>query len=115
MERETPGILNCSGFKSFWLSWSGGSISIGEGLDIGERVVLNYQEVRVRDIKAISFSTADGFIGNFTMDFYDGKYLQSLNHIKLNTFCLPCIHKLMTPIHGLHTSLCKTIIVGVDK
>ena len=35
-QEDTPGILNCDGFRFFWLSWSSNVILVGRGLRVGD-------------------------------------------------------------------------------
>lgn len=40
----TPGILNCTQSRSFWISWLNGAVSVGQGCVINQNVIINYTD-----------------------------------------------------------------------
>ncbi|ELU17125.1 hypothetical protein CAPTEDRAFT_217148 [Capitella teleta] len=41
-------MLNCNEMKYFWMKWSEGELSIGQGLELGSRTLYTFNDVDVR-------------------------------------------------------------------
>ena len=52
---DTPGILNCTAFRTFWIRWDGGKIQVGRGSIYGINRFLSWSEPSPMSINAVSF------------------------------------------------------------
>lgn len=69
---DTPDILTYDKLQSFWVSWSGGLIKVGEGHIAGEKEILQWQDPNPRSVHAITVSTGWGADGHWEFDSYEG-------------------------------------------
>lgn len=53
---STPHILDADAFRTFWISWSGGKISVGEGIDIGQQTFMSFADPKPVNVNYISVS-----------------------------------------------------------
>jgi len=56
---STPGILSCTETRYFWVSYEGGFIEVGQGLDLGQRRILDWKYENPHTVTAIGFSGWD--------------------------------------------------------
>ena len=56
---STPGILSCTETRYFWVSYEGGLIEVGQGLDLGQRRFLHWKYEIPHTVTAIGFSGWD--------------------------------------------------------
>nr|XP_003201105.2 C3 and PZP-like alpha-2-macroglobulin domain-containing protein 8 [Danio rerio] len=62
----TPGILSWDEFRSFWISWRGGGVQVGHGLEpSSETTILQLAGPLTSQVRHIGFSTGWGSIGEF--------------------------------------------------
>uniref|UniRef100_A0A8C7S518 C3 and PZP like alpha-2-macroglobulin domain containing 8 n=1 Tax=Oncorhynchus mykiss TaxID=8022 RepID=A0A8C7S518_ONCMY len=62
----TPGILSWDEFRSFWVSWKGGVVQVGHGLQpSNESVILQWSGPLPGQVRHIGFSTGWGSVGEF--------------------------------------------------
>ncbi|XP_029905241.1 C3 and PZP-like alpha-2-macroglobulin domain-containing protein 8 [Myripristis murdjan] len=62
----TPGILSWDEFRSFWISWKGGVVQVGHGLQpSNESVILQWAGQLPGQVRHIGFSTGWGSVGEF--------------------------------------------------
>nr|XP_029488379.1 C3 and PZP-like alpha-2-macroglobulin domain-containing protein 8 [Oncorhynchus nerka] len=62
----TPGILSWDEFRSFWVSWKGGVVQVGHGLQpSNESVILQWSGALPGQVRHIGFSTGWGSVGEF--------------------------------------------------
>ncbi|KAM4548817.1 C3 and PZP-like alpha-2-macroglobulin domain-containing protein 8 isoform 1-T1 [Odontesthes bonariensis] len=62
----TPGILSWDEFRSFWISWSGGTLQVGHGLHpSNESIILQWAGQFPGQVQHIGFSTGWGSVGEF--------------------------------------------------
>ncbi|XP_035593483.1 C3 and PZP-like alpha-2-macroglobulin domain-containing protein 8 isoform X2 [Oncorhynchus keta] len=62
----TPGILSWDEFRSFWVSWNGGGVQVGHGLQpSNESVILQWSSPLPGQVRHIGFSTGWGSVGEF--------------------------------------------------
>ncbi|KAG7488064.1 hypothetical protein MATL_G00029970 [Megalops atlanticus] len=62
----TPGILSWDEFRSFWISWRGGVVQVGHGLQpSNETVILQWAGPLPGQVRHIGFSTGWGSVGEF--------------------------------------------------
>lgn len=66
---DTPDIMQCKGYKDFWIKWNNTRLSVGEG-ELGKREFLSYDDSDVFTIHAISLRSADPE-GAVMFNFYD--------------------------------------------
>ncbi|KAK7889726.1 hypothetical protein WMY93_025286 [Mugilogobius chulae] len=63
---STPSILSWDEFRSFWISWKGGMIQVGHGLQpSNDSVILNWAGHGAGQVRHIGFSTGWGSVGEF--------------------------------------------------
>jgi len=56
---STPGILSCTETRHFWVSYEGGLIEVGYGLELGQRRFLHWKYENPHTVTAIGFSGLD--------------------------------------------------------
>ena len=56
---STPGILSCNETRYFWVSYEGGLIEVGRGLELGQRRFLHWKYENPHAVTAIGFSGWD--------------------------------------------------------
>ncbi|KAM4629689.1 C3 and PZP-like alpha-2-macroglobulin domain-containing protein 8 isoform 2-T2 [Polymixia lowei] len=62
----TPGILSWDEFRSFWISWKGGVVQVGHGLQpSNESLIVQWTGPLVGQVRHIGFSTGWGSVGEF--------------------------------------------------
>ncbi|KAM6962537.1 C3 and PZP-like alpha-2-macroglobulin domain-containing protein 8 [Aplochiton taeniatus] len=62
----TPGILSWEEFRSFWISWKGGMVQVGHGLQpSNESLILEWAGLLPGQVRHIGFSTGWGSVGEF--------------------------------------------------
>ncbi|XP_052446900.1 C3 and PZP-like alpha-2-macroglobulin domain-containing protein 8 isoform X1 [Carassius gibelio] len=62
----TPGILSWDEFRSFWISWRGGGVQVGHGLEpSSETLILQWAGPLPAQVRHIGFSTGWGSVGEF--------------------------------------------------
>ncbi|XP_053709629.1 C3 and PZP-like alpha-2-macroglobulin domain-containing protein 8 [Synchiropus splendidus] len=62
----TPGILSWDEFRSFWISWKGGSVQVGHGLyPTNESIIMQWAGQTPSQVRHIGFSTGWGSVGEF--------------------------------------------------
>ncbi|VDI03753.1 Hypothetical predicted protein [Mytilus galloprovincialis] len=69
--------LNCSEFRSFWVSWSGGHIKIGRGPTVGENMFVEWEDPSPTNVRSIGMCTWWGNTGQWKIyveDLYSGYY-----------------------------------------
>ncbi|XP_076009289.1 C3 and PZP-like alpha-2-macroglobulin domain-containing protein 8 [Genypterus blacodes] len=63
---STPGILSWDEFRSFWISWKGGVVQVGHGLQpSNESTILQWAGQLPGQVRHIGFSTGWGSVGEF--------------------------------------------------
>ena len=55
--RATPGILNCTEMRPFWVRWKDGRVMFGTGSSPGENVVVDCEDAFPHPVNAITIST----------------------------------------------------------
>ena len=55
---NTPGVLSCTMFRSFWIRWSPREIEFGEGYKVGIRRLMQLLPTRTPMVSYIGFATA---------------------------------------------------------
>ena len=69
---RTPNILDCSKFKTLWVSWRGGFIEAGVGAIVGDNKVIDWQDPQPRGIHYVGISTGWGSTGLWEFSDYKG-------------------------------------------
>ncbi len=54
---ETPNILDCAAFRSFWISWINGLLEVGAGPQYSEYNFMAWQMSSTADIHVVSMAT----------------------------------------------------------
>ncbi|XP_072294012.1 C3 and PZP-like alpha-2-macroglobulin domain-containing protein 8 [Eucyclogobius newberryi] len=63
---STPSILSWDEFRSFWISWKGGVVQVGHGLQpSNDSVILHWAGHSAGQVRHIGFSTGWGSVGEF--------------------------------------------------
>ncbi|XP_065102652.1 C3 and PZP-like alpha-2-macroglobulin domain-containing protein 8 [Paramisgurnus dabryanus] len=63
---QTPGILSWDEFRSFWISWRGGGVQVGHGLEpSNESLIMQWTGPLTAHVRHIGFSTGWGSVGEF--------------------------------------------------
>lgn len=60
----TPGILSCTDFRTFWVSWDSNTIRVGHGDETGNDIIVQFVELQSVNVHFVGFSTgksANGF------------------------------------------------------
>ena len=50
-------VLSCDEMREFWVSWSNGDITLGQGGNVGQDQLLSWNDVNPYDINAVSLTT----------------------------------------------------------
>jgi len=53
---NTPNILNINNYNMFWVSWSGGVISVGTGSSVGANTFMLYADQTPSPVNYLAFS-----------------------------------------------------------
>ncbi len=53
----TPNILVCSAFQDFWISWENGNITVGNGSDLYQNLIMFYNDSDPHIVTALSFTS----------------------------------------------------------
>jgi Farnesoic acid 0-methyl transferase len=53
---STPNILDANEFKSFWISWINGTISVGQGIIVGSSSFMTYTDPSPSAVNYIALS-----------------------------------------------------------
>ena len=53
---DTPDILNCDGFRTFWISWDNGRIALGTAAVVGFNELLSWQDSEPDGVAYLSIS-----------------------------------------------------------
>ncbi|XP_048833102.1 C3 and PZP-like alpha-2-macroglobulin domain-containing protein 8 isoform X1 [Brienomyrus brachyistius] len=62
----TPGILSWDEFRSFWISWKGGVVQVGHGVQpSNETVIMHWAGPLLAQVRHVGFSTGWGSVGEF--------------------------------------------------
>jgi len=56
---STLNILNINEFRMFWVSWSGGVISVGTGSIVGQNTFMSYVDPNPSPVNYVAFSAWD--------------------------------------------------------
>lgn len=73
MTVHTPGILDCTEMRKFWISWEGGLVRVGYGLRAGLQTIMEWQDTDPYAIHAYGISTGFGASGVWQLIDYTGK------------------------------------------
>jgi len=92
---DTPGIMDCSHYKAFWVSWSDYLIRVGQGASVGHSSFLDWQDPEQRSFQGLTISTWSGITGSWDISFQEGCYF----HIYLN-FCSFLVYFIPLPYHN---------------
>ena len=74
---NTPGILSCTEFRTFWAAWNKGHIQLGIGATVDkEAPVLEWQDPSEtpKQIQQLYLETGDDAEGRFQVLNQDGQY-----------------------------------------
>jgi len=72
---NTPDALNCYQYREFWISWLDGYIRIGTGSRYRWNELIRMPDRKPHPISAVSFSTANGVLGEFEVESDSGTNL----------------------------------------
>lgn len=72
-EAETPGILNDSEFRGFWLRWSGGHIALGKEGETNP--LIEWQDSEPFGIHYYGLSTGWGATGAWVIDGKESRFV----------------------------------------
>ena len=85
-QKRTTNLVSCSEERIFWLLFGGGHFAIGEGNSMGHRTIISHHDLDPLPIRALSFSTANGVVGEFRYTFsscnYANPVTSTLMHLK---------------------------------
>ena len=74
-QRATSNLVSCSEERIFWLLFDGGHFAIGSGNRLGHRIIISHHDLDPLPVRALSFSTANGVVGEFRYTFRVCKFL----------------------------------------
>ena len=69
---NTPNILDCKRYKTFWVSWIADQIAVGKGGAIGVNRFMSWEDSRAHPVNVVSFATGWGSSGRWRMRFLKG-------------------------------------------
>ena len=69
----TTDIVNCNETRPFWISWEGGSITLGSGARVGRNTILDYQHDDPYDVTMATLSTGFGSSGIWVLSQPEGQ------------------------------------------
>ena len=61
---ETPGVLSCNEYRTFWISWLNSYLRVGKGHKYNHHEILKLEEAIPHTVGAISITT-DGTEGDW--------------------------------------------------
>lgn len=73
VEVDTPGILDGTTFKVFWVSWTGGVIEVGTGTRVGQGGIMSYDDPEHHAINSLSLTTGFDYEGVWSVGRLSGK------------------------------------------
>lgn len=74
--KETFQILSCDHYRPFWLKWDESSIEAGQGLDVGDRRVISYENYYgTLNIHALGITTSASTSGEWIFPVIYGEYI----------------------------------------
>ena len=56
---STPNVLDCDNFRTFWVGWLNGTISVGQGWRYGQGLLTSQLETKQHPVEAVSISSQD--------------------------------------------------------
>ena len=72
---ETPDILSCNEFRSFWIQWENNHVEVGEGSVINQRRFINWADTTdPHGISALTLSTGWESTGDWQFSYISGRY-----------------------------------------
>jgi len=69
---DTPGIMDCNNYKTFWVSWENYRIVVGQGALIGQSSFLDWVDPEQRVFLGLTISTWDGSQGWWDFSYFEG-------------------------------------------
>ncbi len=90
----SPGILNDTEYRAFWISWEGHNLTVGSGSRVGENVLVFHHDAAMPTFTATAFDTRDGRIGYWKIkkdrgarhSWAEGSFRMNASH---DAFCDP--------------------------
>ncbi len=67
-------IISCTEFNAFWLSWGNQRISIGQGTEVGEDMLVSVDDITLESVTSLSVATFAGTVGTWRFNF-DNPYI----------------------------------------
>lgn len=64
-QEETISILSCQQARDFWVSWAGGHIAVGTGLDVGHSSILSWTDPEFEPFDSVTLSTGSNVEGHW--------------------------------------------------
>ena len=71
---DTPNILDCDAFKTFWLFWRDGKVQVGEGSTLGDNRIGELNDDAMLNVNGISIAT-DATTGYWQIPINAGLYI----------------------------------------
>lgn len=73
IDESTPDILDPEEGSEFWVSWYGGIVRVGTGIEVGENELVHFDDGYPIDINAVSISTDQDVTGKWEINFSGGE------------------------------------------
>ena len=83
---DTPNVLDCNQYTSFWISWKYDTLYVGRGAYAWEDELLRYQDSTPHTINAALMEFSSGQEGVFSVNKLDGKNLRLIEIDMLQKF-----------------------------
>ena len=73
VEVEKDNVLDCNQYRSLWVSWYDGTIMMGEGVHVGESILLSWKDLYPHPVTAVAFTNAAGWNGTWEVQLVQGE------------------------------------------
>ena len=72
---DALGLVSCTEYRSFWVSWRDGNIKFGKGLFPGTGTLLVWKDPSPHDVSSIAVTTLSPNVGLWSFSNIHGQYL----------------------------------------
>ena len=76
---DSPKVLDCDEFRTFWLGWEMGMIRVGKGTFFGKDEIMSWQDPMPYDVNAVSLASGFEASATWRVDLEKGKFIMIKN------------------------------------
>ena len=69
---DTPGIVNCTEMRKFWVGWGSGLIRVGRGGEVGMDQIMHWQDPNPYAVHGLGISSGWGAIATWQFSYIQG-------------------------------------------